>query len=83
MAGSDFIEHTDKTRIIVAKKTDSSEKPVGEWNALEVICKGSTIEAYINGTLQNKATGVTISEGSICLQSEGKDIEFRNVYIIK
>jgi hypothetical protein len=31
----------------------------------------------------NKATGVTLKEGHICLQSEGKDIEFRNVFLTR
>jgi len=83
MGGADMNERTDKSKIVVAKKEASNEKPVGEWNTLEVICKGNTIEVYINGTLQNKATGVTVSKGSICLQSEGKDVEFRNVFLTK
>jgi hypothetical protein len=57
----------------------SSEKAVGEWNTMEVVCRGNTIEVYVNGVLQNKGTNVSVSRGSICLQSEGKDIEFRNV----
>ena len=61
----------------------SSEKPVGEWNTMEVICKTNTIEVNINGVLQNKGTGLSISKGHICLQSEGKDIEFRNVVLTK
>jgi hypothetical protein len=83
MAGSDMNERTDKTKMFVPKKNSSSEKPVGEWNTMEVICMGNTIEVYVNGTMQNKATGVNISMGSICLQSEGKDIEFRNVFLMK
>jgi hypothetical protein len=61
----------------------SNEKPVGEWNTMEVICKANTIEVVVNGVLQNKATGVSASEGFICLQSEGKDIEFRNLILTK
>jgi hypothetical protein len=61
----------------------SSEKPVGEWNTMEVTCNSNTIEVYVNGTLQNKATGTSETKGHICLQSEGKDIEFRNVFITK
>jgi hypothetical protein len=48
---------------------------------MEVTCKSNTIEVYVNGTLQNKATGISETKGHICLQSEGKDIEFRNVFI--
>jgi len=83
MGGTDMNERTDKSKIVVVKKTTSNEKPVGQWNAMEVTCKGNTIEVYVNGTLQNKGTGVTLSKGSICLQSEGKDIEFRNIYLVK
>jgi hypothetical protein len=83
MGGTDMHERTDKSKIVVAKKMASNEKPVGEWNEMEVTCKGNTIEVYVNGTLQNRAAGTTLSAGSICLQSEGKAIEFRNVYLTK
>jgi hypothetical protein len=50
---------------------------------MEVVCKSNTIEVYVNGVLQNKGTGVSVSSGHICLQSEGKEIEFRNVELTK
>lgn len=81
--GSDMNERADKSKRAVKKIAASSEKAVGEWNTLEVICKSNTIEASVNGVLQNKGTGLSISKGHIGLQSEGKDIEFRNVYINK
>jgi hypothetical protein len=83
MNGSDMTERTDKTKRMVSKLAPSSEKPAGEWNILEVKCKDNTIEVHVNGVLQNKGTSVNLSKGSICLQSEGKDIEFRNVYLTK
>lgn len=83
MPGSDMKEHTDKAAWLVKKMAESSEKPVGEWNTMEVICKANTIEVHVNGVLQNIGTEVNISSGRICLQSEGKDIEFRNVYLNK
>jgi hypothetical protein len=83
MNGADMIEHKDKSTIVIKKMSPSSEKTVGEWNTMEVICKENTIEVYVNGTLQNKGTGLTASSGHICLQSEGKDIEFRNVFLTK
>jgi hypothetical protein len=81
--GSDMNERTDKSKKSVKKMAPSSEKPVGEWNTMEVICKSNTIEVSVNGVLQNKGTGLNISKGYICLQSEGKDIEFRNVVLTK
>ncbi len=83
MNGADMNEHKDKSKIVVKKMGASSEKPVGEWNTLEVVCKANTIEVSVNGVLQNKATGVTVTSGSVCLQSEGKDVEFKNVYLTK
>jgi hypothetical protein len=81
--GTDMNERTDKATIVVPRRQPSLEKPVGDWNDLDVVCKGNTIEVYVNGTLQNRATGTTLSAGSICLQSEGKDVEFRNIYLTK
>ncbi len=61
------------------RMNDSAEKELGGWNKYEITCKGGTIEASINGQLQNKATGVDISKGYIGLQSEGAPIVFRNI----
>ncbi|MHC4423075.1 MAG: 3-keto-disaccharide hydrolase [Planctomycetota bacterium] len=65
----------------VAKLKESSEKPVGEWNVYEIICKDDWVVVFVNGVLQNVATKATITSGKICLQSEGRPIEFRNIYI--
>ena len=62
---------------------ESSEKEVGKWNTMEVVCKANTLEVFVNGVLQNKATNLNINEGSICLQCEGKDVEFKNVFLTK
>jgi hypothetical protein len=83
MNGSDMNERKDKSNRMVKKMAESSEKPVGEWNTIEVTCSANTVEVAVNGVLQNKGTNLNISSGSICLQSEGKDIEFRNVYLTK
>lgn len=81
--GVDMDERTDKTKSVLKKLAESSEKTAGEWNTMEVICKGNTIEVFVNGVLQNKATNLNINEGSICLQCEGQEIEFRNVFLNK
>lgn len=83
MNGASMTEQPDKSKIVVKKLADSSEKPSGEWNTMEVICNSNTIEVFVNGILQNKGTDVSVNKGSICLQSEGKEIEFRNVYLNK
>ncbi len=83
MNGTDMNERKDKSTIVVKKMNPSPEKAVGEWNTMEVVCKANTIEVYVNGLLQNKGTGLNVSGGHICLQSEGKDIQFRNIYLVK
>jgi hypothetical protein len=83
MGGANMNEQSDKSKRVVKKMAASSEKPVGEWNTMEVICKASTIEVFVNSVLQNRATGISDSKGHICLQSEGKNIEFRNVFLTK
>jgi hypothetical protein len=83
MNGADMTERKDKSKPFVDKLAASSEKPTGQWNTMEVTCLGNTIEVSVNGILQNRGTNVSVNEGSICLQSEGKEVEFRNVYLAK
>ena len=80
--GCDFNENKAKKGGPISytpRMNDSNEKEPGGWNKYEIVCKGDTIEATINGQLQNKATGVSIRKGYIGLQSEGVPIMFRNI----
>ena len=63
------------------KLQDSSEKPLGEWNAYDIICKDDWVVVMVNGVLQNVATQCSERGGKICLQSEGAVIEYRNIYL--
>jgi hypothetical protein len=83
MSGADMNERTDKSTVMVGKMAPSSEKPVGEWNTMEIVCNESSIEVFVNGVLQNRGTNVSINKGYICLQSEGKSIEFKNIFLTK
>ncbi len=62
--------------------TDDSEKPLGQWNKMEIICRGNEVTVKVNGDLVNHATNCNVSQGAICLQSEGTPIEFRKVELI-
>ena len=85
LGGSDLAEFKTKPGEdrpafpIVPKKNTSSEKRAGEWNNAVIICEKGTITVFINGVLQNIGTKSQHSSGHIALQSEGKDIQFRNV----
>ncbi len=79
----DFREKTDKTNIFVNKMKDSSEKPAGEWNTYDIRVLGDSVSIYVNGVLQNIASHLTKTSGSIALQSEGAPIRFRNIKLIR
>lgn len=76
--GSAFEELTEGR--FLRSTVDSAEKPAGEWNTAEIVCKGNFIQAYVNGVLMNEAH-FDRSEGPIALQSEGGPLEIRNVFI--
>jgi len=79
IGGTTFKEHGGKEDRRVPKKEKSSEKPLGEWNQYRIVCSGDTIELYVNGVLQNRATQCSVTSGYIGFQSEGVPIEFRNI----
>ncbi len=62
--------------------TDDSEKPLGQWNQMEITCKGDQVIVKVNGDLVNHATNCNVTKGAICLQSEGAPIEFRNIQLM-
>ena len=79
--GKKYIVQQDPPFLGIPKKQPSSENPPGQWNTYDIICKNENIELYVNSVLQNKGTNASLTSGSICLQSEGSPIEFRNIYI--
>jgi hypothetical protein len=74
-------ECKDSVKFTVNKLKPSNEKPLGEWNAMEIICTNDKISVFVNGELQNEITGLTVRSGTIGLQNEGKPLEFRNFTI--
>jgi Domain of Unknown Function (DUF1080) len=69
----------DARRII--NLTDTSEKPLGQWNNMVIEARGDTIKVWVNGDLVNEGTGATAQSGQIALQAEGTEVEFRKVEI--
>ncbi len=61
------------------KKAASAEQAVGEWNTAKVRCEGDKVTVWINGTLMNEGTGLSVTRGAICLQCEGGEVHFRKV----
>lgn len=61
------------------KATHRSERPLGEWNAYEIIVDGPTVVLKVNGEELNRATECAAIPGFIALQSEGAPIQFRRI----
>jgi hypothetical protein len=74
--------HTDEHNIIrIPKELGNSENPTSQWNSLDVFCTHDTIRVFINGFPQNKISNISRGRGSICLQSRGVPIEWKNLYL--
>lgn len=86
---SSFVDARSKEEIVsrnptgfstgrLPQKGPSAEKPVGQWNTLEVVADGSTLTVSVNGKQVNRMTDVVPGAGMIALQAEGTPIDFRN-----
>ena len=59
--------------------TEGSEKPLGEWNTMEIICLDDVVTVLVNGEIVNHGARCSEESGAICLQSEGAPIAYRTV----
>ena len=59
----------------------SLESPIGEWNVMEVYCRGGTFRIKLNGTLTAEGSNPTPRSGAIMLQSSSGAIEFRKLEV--
>lgn len=66
----------------IAVTETGAEKEPGEWNTMRVELVGDRVRVLVNGKLVNEATGLSVQEGAIGLQSEGTPIEFRNLRLL-
>ncbi|MBV5314710.1 MAG: DUF1080 domain-containing protein [Prolixibacteraceae bacterium] len=82
LGGKEYVS-TEKDKPVIPKLNPANEKPQGEWNNYDIVCKGNTIEVTVNGVLQNTATNCSITAGAIALQAEGCKIQFRNLWVEK
>ncbi len=63
--------------------TDGAEKPLGEWNHMDIECVGNRIKVWVNGDRVNYGYGATVSRGGIAIQAEGAEVEFRKIELQK
>lgn len=85
MAGAKFAETFSTPPDAKTPQLDrlglNSEKPVGEWNSLEIVCRGDTIACAVNGVHENRVTKCEPHAGRIGIQLEGFPFELRNVRV--
>ncbi len=85
-------QHTGSVYGIVAAKRGHN-KPLGEWNTIEVIAHGAKVKVILNGTVITEADlsehddavkvhpGIKRTEGYIGLQSHSEEVHFRNAMV--
>jgi acetyl esterase/lipase/sugar lactone lactonase YvrE len=66
---------------VIRRQPDVEENPIGQWNSYDIVCSGDTVTLTVNGKQASKATGCVPAAGKIGLQSEGAQLEFRNIYL--
>jgi hypothetical protein len=58
------------------------DKPVGQWNLVEIIAEGDRLDYFLNGVKIMAATKVWPSHGRLLFQSEGAEIFFRRIELL-
>lgn len=66
-----------------SKSIENRCKGRGEWNTYEVVCVDGVIKLSVNGKFVNGISQSTQRKGYMCLESEGAEIEFRNLRVIE
>jgi len=57
----------------------NAERPIREWNEIDVTLNGKTIEVWVNGEKVNEGTNLVDLPGRIGLESEFGPVQFRNI----
>ena len=69
-------------------KNPDAEKPTGEWNTVDIYCKGDTAVHVINGVVNmilyhsrqfDGEKEIPLTKGKIQIQSEGAEVYYRNI----
>lgn len=73
----------DNPRGTRSKSIENRCKGKGEWNTYDVVCVDGVIKLSVNGKFVNGISQSSIKKGYLCLESEGAEIEFRNLRVIE
>jgi hypothetical protein len=64
---------------IATPEPNDYEKPQGEWNTYEIICKGGQLQVKVNGVITVDATDANPSSGKVFIQSNKGTILYRKL----
>jgi len=73
----------DNPRGVRSSALENRVKGRGEWNTYDVVAIDGVIKLAVNGKFVNGISRSTQKKGYLCLDSEGKQIHFRNIKIME
>ncbi len=73
----------DNPRGTRSKSLELRCKGHGEWNKYVVVAVDGTVKLSVNGKFVNGIREASVRKGYLCLESEGKEIHFRNIRIME
>jgi hypothetical protein len=87
-AGKTPTDHTSGSLYRYRAAQENATLPTGEWNVMEVHCRGPHIRITLNGKVLHDIDQSQIENlknkplsGYVCVQSHGKEVEFRNLRV--
>jgi len=66
-----------------SKSIENRCKGRGVWNTYDVVAVDGVVKLAVNGKFVNGIQGSTQKKGYLCLESEGKEIHFRNIKLME
>lgn len=66
-----------------SKSLENRCKGVGEWNKYVVVAVDGSVKLSVNGKFVNGIRDASVKKGYLCLESEGREIHFRNLRIME
>ena len=73
----------DNPRGSRSKSLENRCKGKGQWNVYDVVAVDGTVKLSVNGKFVNGISQSAVKKGYLCLESEGAEIHFRNIYIME
>ena len=63
------------------QKRMRAARPVGEWDAIEIVSRNGTVQTFVNGTLVSTFSEHDYPAGQIGMQTEGAPVVWRNLRV--